>query len=534
MKYRNSLFPVIAIAMILWCAGMAFAAEPKVPLPRKELAELRRVIGHADAYSGQRAARLYAMRDSLRLPADMRLRWTTAYRLGEEWLTFNADSALYYSRVALKMATRTNDPALVARSRMQEVRCLTSVGLLMWAQPEFMELDTVGYDDSMMADYWKTARHFSYTASGIAGGLEPYEEEAQKWYAEADEKLLDVLPPDEPYTRYLMCERQATAGRYAQAKENLEKLLSTLQPADNLYGMTAFRLAAVYRLQGDEANYARYITLAAISDIKGAVREGWALPALAIFLYEQGDLDDAYKYLNFAFREATMSSSRIRTLDIARVVPMIDEAYRHEITASRDKMVTYFVLTAFLMILLVGLSFGLWRQIKRGRSNARRLAMITKRQESYIGNFVDLCASYSARFEAMSKTVTRKLSSGQADELLKMINSGKLGLTEQDEDLHKVIDAAFLDLYPTFVDEINTLLKPDSRMELKTPGVLTPELRICAMIRLGVDSGTRIAKILGYSVNTVYSYRNRMRQRATDPEKFTENIMKIGRADEDL
>lgn len=531
---RPLLTGLTALLMCLTGVVRLYAAESHVPLPHKELAELQRAFAHADEYSDRREAELEVMRDSLRRPVDMRARWEIAYRLGEKWLTFNADSALYYSRVALKMATRTTDESFVARSRMQEIRCLASVGLLMWAQPKFLELDTLSFTTPLMVDYWRTARHFANAAHGIASDLEPYAGEAAQWYADADVRLMQVIPRGEPYTIFLDCENEVGRGRYAEARAGLEKLMDSLDQTDNLYGMAAYRLASVYRLQGDEASYAKYMTLAAISDIKGAVREGWALPALAIFLYEQGESDAAYRYMNFAFREATVSSSRMRTLDIARVVPMIDEAYRHEITTSRDQLLVVVMLTAFLLLLSVGLSLVLLRQIRRGRRNARRLAEITKRQVSYIGNFVDLCASYSTRFDSMSKLVMRKLSSGQADELLRMINSGKFGTTDQDEDFYKIIDSAILDLYPTFVEDVNALLRPECQVELKTGGELTPELRIYAMIRLGVDNGGRIAKVLGYSVNTVYAYRNRLKQRAVDPEKFTENIMEIGRADEDF
>ncbi len=531
---RRAVSHVIAAALCLICSAQGFANKARVSLPRKELAELQQAFAHADEYSRRREGELEVMRDSMRQAPDMARRWEIAYRLGEKWLTFNADSALYYSRAALKMATRTNDADFVALSRMQEVRCLASVGLLMWAQPKFLEIDTVAFSNELMINYWRTARHFSYSAQGIASKLEPYASEAAQWYADADSRLLAVLPKGEPYTDYLECEKKVDDGQYAEARAGLERLLKSLEPTDNLYGMTTYRLASVYRLQGDDASYAKYLTLAAVSDIKGAVREGWALPALAIFLYEQGELDDAYKYMNFAFREATVSSSRMRTLDIARVVPMIDEAYRHDITAKRDQLVTYFALMTFLLLLSLGLSLGLWQQIKRGRKNARRLSEVTKRQESYIGNFVALCASYSTRFDSMSKLVVRKLSSGQSDELLKMINSGKFGSSDQDEDFYKIIDSAILDIYPTFVEDVNALLKPESRVELKTPGELTPELRIYAMIRLGVDNGGRIAKVLGYSVNTVYAYRNRLKQRAVDPDTFTSAIMEIGRGDEEF
>lgn len=324
----------------------------------------------------------------------------------------------------------------------------------------------------------------------------------------------------------------AETGQYLEARELLLKLLGKTSEDDNLYGMIAYRVAAIYSMQGDETNYAYYLTLAAISDVRGAVREGWALPELASLLYELDDLDDAYRYINFAFRDAEQSNTRLRTLEMSKAMPLIDEAYRRHLTSSRDDLLLFVMLMSLLLLLAIVLALVLWRQIKRGRVNAVKLKRTAQLQESYIGNFVGLCSSYAERLDALSKLVTRKLSSGQADDLLKMVKSGRLDEGGQDEEFYKVIDGAILDLYPDFVEDINSLLVAEERVELREKGVLTSELRIYAMVRLGVEESTRIARILRYSVSTVYAYRNRMRNRAVNRETFDSDVMALGRIED--
>ena len=124
--------------------------------------------------------------------------------------------------------------------------------------------------------------------------------------------------------------------------------------------------------------------------------------------------------------------------------------------------------------------------------------------------------------------MVRKLASGQADELQKLIKSGKFG-EDQNEEFYKIFDNAFLDIYPDFIARMNALLRPEEAVELKKERELTPELRIYAFVRLGVDESTRIAQMLNYSVSTVYSYRNRMRNRAKDRENFERDVMLIGK-----
>ena len=128
----------------------------------------------------------------------------------------------------------------------------------------------------------------------------------------------------------------------------------------------------------------------------------------------------------------------------------------------------------------------------------------------------------------MSKLVSRKIAAGQTDELLKLIKSGKF-TEEQNDDFYKIFDNAFLDLYPDFVDEINKLLREEEQMAVKKGAGLPTELRIYAFVRLGVEESTRISQILHYSVSTIYTYRNRMRNKAINRDTFDEDVMRIGR-----
>ena len=108
-----------------------------------------------------------------------------------------------------------------------------------------------------------------------------------------------------------------------------------------------------------------------------------------------------------------------------------------------------------------------------------------------------------------------------------MIDSGKF-VDEDNDDVFKIFDHAFLDIYPDFITHINMLLRPEEQIVVKNPGTLTPELRIYALVKLGVNESNRIAQILHYSTNTVYAYRNRMRNKAISRDSFDSDVLKIG------
>ena len=258
------------------------------------------------------------------------------------------------------------------------------------------------------------------------------------------------------------------------------------------------------------------------------MKDGLALPTLAEWLYHEGELDDAFRYINFALEDAMSGNVRMRTVTIAALLPLIDDAYREKINASRDELMIYFLLVTFLLVLTVGLLIVLMRVVRRGRISALKLSRTTELQDTYIGHFVELCSGYANRLSTLQKLVTRKLAAGQTDELQQMIKNGKF--TENDE-FYKIFDSAFLDIYPDFIENINNLLRPEERVEPKKEKELSPEFRVYAFVRLGVEESTRIAHILNYSVSTVYAYRNRMRNRAIDRENFDRLVILIGKED---
>ena len=125
-----------------------------------------------------------------------------------------------------------------------------------------------------------------------------------------------------------------------------------------------------------------------------------------------------------------------------------------------------------------------------------------------------------------SDTVNRKISAGKAEDLYKITKSGKF-IEQQSREFYDVFDNAFLNIYPNFIENVNSLLMPDKQIELKNDEKLNTELRILAFMKLGIDEGSRIAQMLNYSVNTIYAYRNKIKNKAINRDTFEDDIMKI-------
>ena len=141
--------------------------------------------------------------------------------------------------------------------------------------------------------------------------------------------------------------------------------------------------------------------------------------------------------------------------------------------------------------------------------------------------FLSLCLQYMDRMRQFSLSACSKLAAGKTDEVTRMLQGDSL-MNEQTEAFFSVFDDAFLNIYPTFVRDVNALLQPDKRIELREGERLNTDLRILAFMRMGLEDSGCIAQIQGYSVNTIYAYRNKLRNRAINRDSFEEDIIKIG------
>lgn len=141
--------------------------------------------------------------------------------------------------------------------------------------------------------------------------------------------------------------------------------------------------------------------------------------------------------------------------------------------------------------------------------------------------FLNLHALALERFDATLGNVRRKLSAGQTSEVHRMLSQDTL-FDDHTKMFNQSFDRVIYNLYPHFIAEVNKFLIPDKRIEKPENNRLTTELRILAFACIGIDDTTVIARFLGLSHNTIYTYRNRMRARALNRETFDENIQHIG------
>ena len=217
----------------------------------------------------------------------------------------------------------------------------------------------------------------------------------------------------------------------------------------------------------------------------------------------------------------------MRSSLVAKSLPMIVGTHRGEEQRFTRMLIIIIACLVLILALIFVIMYNHYKSMKRLRMMKDNLEQANQIKEVYIGRFLSLCSICMDKLNDFNRIVGRKIVAGQVDELLSMVKSGKMS-DEYSHQFYEVFDDAFVNIYPTFVDDVNKLLEPDKAISLSEDGHLPPELRIIALMRLGLDDSAQMARFLGLSLNTVYTYRNRIKSRARNRDTFDSDIMNIG------
>ena len=303
--------------------------------------------------------------------------------------------------------------------------------------------------------------------------------------------------------------------------------------------MMAMGLSRAYKQIGNSELEEKYLILAAMTDTKLSVKENEALLTLAVNLFHKGDIDRAYNYIKVALDDAIFYNSRFKNTVIARIHPIIENTYLIRLEKQKQNLRFYIILVSLFVIALAITLYFTYKQTKivsRAKKNLKdmneELVVLNQNldeanliKEKYVGYFMNQCAVYINRLDEYRKNVNRKIKTGQIDDLYK---SSSRPFEKELEELYSNFDKAFLKLYPNFVEKFNSLLKQEERYKLEKDQLNT-ELRIFALIRLGITDVGQIAAFLHYSVQTIYNYKSKVKKLSVfEANLFEEKVKKLG------
>ena len=334
------------------------------------------------------------------------------------------------------------------------------------------------------------------------------------------------------------------AGQAEKALQVNNKRLELTKKYSRAYSIIRFersllRLSVKSDLINDY-NQKKNLILSAISDIRLSIKDNASLENLANILYQENDLETAYLYINYAYEDAEFYNSLHRKTIVSNTLPLITKAYEYRSSKQKTDLEVLLVISSLLALILFITIIYIYKQLKILSSTSSKLKIANQDlnniyqklsssdrvKEHYLGTFLNLYSDYINHLDMYRKMVRNHITSNKYNALLELTKSKQL----KDNELkifYKNFDEAFLKIYPNFIDEFKKLVKEDYRLEITNSKELNTELRIFALIRLGITNSAKISKILRYSVNTIYNYRATVKNNSIDRDNFEDLIKKI-------
>lgn len=472
--------------------------------------------------------------------------------LASEYRPFKSDSALFYAKQALNTANALKNSFLIAESQLTLASIYNTNGMYKESYEILSSLHSKDLPEPLKVFYYGVSAELYRYMDAFASDkdLRSYYNKQRMVYQDS---LLSISDPADLNTKLVKADRMVDKGQINEAIVLLTDIQKGMTPADRNYALTSNALSKAYKLQGNIPMEKEALALSAISDIRNAVKENTSLGTLALQLYKEGDLVEAYNYIRFALDDALVSDSKLRSIEILRILPEIDKAYKEQSEADKRKLMMFFIIVSVLSIFLLASFFYILLQKKKlvianerifdfneelKKLNAdlllknsevsevnTKLSQLNHIQGGYIAKYLKLCSVYIGKMDDFRRSLLKKASAENTKELIQILKS-KEWLDDELKAFYNDFDRAFLDLYPNFVESFNNLLADDEKIEIKQGELLNTELRIFALIRLGITESSQIADFLRYSVTTIYNYRTKMRNRSKGPrEEFEKEVM---------
>lgn len=538
INYNNL---VKAKQLILLCI---FAIAYCTPLQASKIDSLLQVLDKAinnrTVYLDTKIRQIDSIKDRLRNHSAAKDRYEIQNQLIFEYQTLNCDSSLAYIGRNIAIAKQLNDQKLMTESQVKLAFVLSISGLFTQAWEVLKQIDYDGLPQYLKVIYhWSYIRYYEnlikYTDH------DNYNRQYESEIAKSRNSLMGLLDPKSDMYLKEKAFKLKAAGMFKESRDIQLHLFKKEKSDTHGYGMAAMGLAMIARELGEMQLVEEYLIMAAITDVRLAIKENESLLTLAIYLNKKGDVNRAFTYIQAALDDANYYNSRFRNTVIARTQPIIEATYLAKIDQQRKNLRLYAIVISIFAIILILTLYFLFKQM-RIVSRARKKLNMTNEQltlvnhkldeanlvrERYIGYYLNQCAVYLDKLDDFRKNVYRKVKSRQLEDL-QQLTSSNASLEKYAQDLYTDFDRTFLEVYPNFVDEFNSLLRPDEQYQLKKDKLNT-ELRIFALIRLGISDVNQIAIFLRYSMQTIYNYKSKVKSKAiNDAEHFEEKVRKLG------
>lgn len=560
MRRNRTLWGYVAAAVML-AAVLGNSLHARHNVHGQELEQLLNCLDNELAcsckYVDERLRRiefLHRMHD-MTVVTD-RMHYGMNRKLYDEYQSFQFDSALFYLTENIHLAEKMADSGLKSETSVELGHLYTISGMYLEAREVLTsQIDTSSMNKDGLLHYYMVQHRFyrdfrEYSKNPLMTSMFG---SRQDWYCS---RLLEMLPEDDFRRMSILMKKALDEEDYILADSVNMAAIGSLPQDSHEYAECAYYQAIIdYKLERD--TYRHWYTRSAIADIKTATKDNASIACLARQLFEdRADLDRAFRYIVASMDDAIFYNAKLRPWQVAQIMPLIEKSYNERIESVNHirLMLTIIVgVCSVLLLMFASWSYWTYRRMRRKAEEVdrmnRQISLANEElkemnaklselnvavseansiKEEYIALFLTMCSDYIDKMIGFQQDIKRKLTVGMGAELQKELSSSKLMKQELDN-FYNMFDTAFLKLYPNFVEEFNGLLRDEERIVLPKDALLNTELRIFALIRLGISDSTRIAVLLRYSVQTIYNYRLKMKKRSRfERDDFEKRLMGIG------
>ncbi|MFT3683013.1 MAG: DUF6377 domain-containing protein [Ferruginibacter sp.] len=558
---------IVTLVFILSLSG--FDSFSQSPALINKFNELNNAIASAGDYDKNKQRVIDSLQKKIAVVphSNIAALYDLSLQLYNNYKLFKYDSAYEYARRAQEAAYKLQDAEKIANSSIILNFTLLSSGLFKETADSLKVISPAGLHDNVKAELYALKARYCYDLADYArdGHYTPaYNSQGGAFLDSA----LRYYPSSSFSYSYYTGLKDIRSGNMLKAQDNFSKVIAANQLTDHEIALTASTLSDIYIQNGNADSAISLLVDAAIADIKSSTKETSAMFNLAQLLYKKGDVKNASKYIEYAINDAAFYGARQRKVQLITILPLIEMEKISQVEQQKKVLITYAVAITLLLVAVIFLGFTIYRQVRKLKHaqkiistahlkeqainqqlaerngqlsdvnaqlsdlNAQlsdvnsKLSEANKIKEEYIGYFFNANSEFFNRIERFKKSVEQKIIDRKLDEIKFLVNN--INLRREKEDLLKNFDKAFLKLFPHFIQEFNSLFKEEDHFVLKDGEILNTDLRIFALIRMGIHDIEKIAHILEYSINTINTYKTRIKNKSIIPnEEFEMRIMNI-------
>jgi cell division protein FtsB len=516
------------------------------------LNELDQTVTDYAVYSHKKELKINKLKELLSYTTADIEKYDVYGKLYAEYKSYQSDSALIYARKSFQIAEKLNDIEKLNHARLNLASIMGTLGMYKEATDILNRINIT----PKLKGYYFTVNSVVYGyMSDYAASLQEKKKYIILTKKHRDSSLNYYKPQS---SAYIMAQSSTLldAGKHKETLTLLLNYFPKIAHNSDDRAVIAYIVSQAYRQKKDAEQEKKWLTISAISDLQLAKKEYISLRSLAFLMYENGDFDRAYTYIKRSLEDALFCNARLRTYEISKMLPIINEAYQKQNETNRFQLILFLISVSILSVFLLVLLFLLFKQMKKLSKAKQDLSLANNKlselntelntfneklnetnytlteanllKEIYIGRYMDQCSDYIGKLDEYRRKLNVMATTGKMNELISAVKSKQFVENELAVFLTN-FDKTFLQLFPNFIAEFRVLLIDEEAIQLKEGELLNTELRIFALIRLGIKDSAKISTFLRYSVSTIYNYRSQIKNKAAGPrEDFEANVMRIG------